>query len=541
MNILLEFSTLQYKNWHHMAKELKAFYPGCRFAGLVNALPQSTEIVNFLKGQKDINYQFIHFLDDIRHKAFHAATEPDMELLKSFEENSRYKSLWRFVAADRNLGAVFMHGAVVRDTLANQEQDPQRILGYFSNLLKEYKGVFESFRPDIFMPAIAMGAIDAHILEQLCQQSNTVYLAAYPCRIDDYFTFAESSELEFSLIDCRYRQLLESTEEPQLTVAKRFYEKIISELPAPKYFDRDNECHRITRFLSVRERVVFWLKYIYTPLKVLKNWLKTRSLRRSPCYAKQPGTFKAFLSNLKYEWTRRAQEYRFLCKGAGEPLNRGQKYLYYPLHINPEYSTQFLGTMWLDQITVIEALAKSIPADWLVYVKEHPATLQNRVRPVGFYEKIKRLPNVKLINTFSDMHALVSNAQMVAVITGTSGWEAVQRGVPTINFGKCFWDVLKLSKRCTDLENLSLDIHDEIRRSSRIGDAERKRRLICYLAAVKECGFTISDVQVFGNGAAGSEEQHQRVGRELAGAVHQYCLRRANTVQEDKEYEKVRS
>ena len=71
-------------------------------------------------------------------------------------------------------------------------------------------------------------------------------------------------------------------------------------------------------------------------------------------------------------------------------------------------------------------LAKTIPGDWIIVLKEHPTGLKLNCREVDFYKKIQKLPNVvfaplnaeteKLIqlivennhlNTLKDMGALM--------------------------------------------------------------------------------------------------------------------------------------
>lgn len=131
------------------------------------------------------------------------------------------------------------------------------------------------------------------------------------------------------------------------------------------------------------------------------------------------------------------QEYQNVQKEA----DMKQKFVYLPLHYQPECTTNPLGDMFADQILMIEILSASLPPGWLLYVKEHPTQWFSRglnffsSRYRGYYKRIARLPNVRLIPIKTDNYALIRHAQAVATVTGTAGFEALIRGKPAIVFG----------------------------------------------------------------------------------------------------------
>ena len=222
---------------------------------------------------------------------------------------------------------------------------------------------------------------------------------------------------------------------------------------------------------------------------------------------------------LQFFIERTNQRYQLSEKDYYDSVSFHDKYLYYPLHVQPEYSIDVRGTLWTNQIHTIELLSKSIPCDWLLYVKEHPGLLVSRIRPPGFYDEIKKYPNVRFVNIFEDMHKLIVNAQMVAVVGGTAGWEAVQRGIPTISFVSNIWDVLGLSRKCTDMELLSKDIVDEISRIKDISQSEKRKRLICYLAAILRHNLHLTYPNQYVFTDRGTDHQYEVCGNEMAGAL----------------------
>ncbi|ODN65371.1 hypothetical protein [Methylophaga muralis] len=86
-----------------------------------------------------------------------------------------------------------------------------------------------------------------------------------------------------------------------------------------------------------------------------------------------------------------------------------------------------------NQLAVIEALAKSIPHDAILVVKENPAMLG--LRPKDFYETICSFPRVVLINPYSSGLNWIKKTDMTVVITGTAAWEALRLKKPVIVIG----------------------------------------------------------------------------------------------------------
>lgn len=120
-------------------------------------------------------------------------------------------------------------------------------------------------------------------------------------------------------------------------------------------------------------------------------------------------------------------------------------YIYMPLHYQPEMTTVPEGGYFSDQCLVIEMLSKAAPEGWHIYVKEHPIQMTyaygtNRAaRSFEFYDRIAVMENVTLVPLDVSPFALIDNAQVVATVTGTSGWEALVRGKPVFHFGHPWW------------------------------------------------------------------------------------------------------
>ncbi len=116
----------------------------------------------------------------------------------------------------------------------------------------------------------------------------------------------------------------------------------------------------------------------------------------------------------------------------------GERFVYFPLHLQPEATTSPMGGVFVDQYLAIEMLARALPPGWKVVVKENPAQAFAK-RDLGFYEQLARTPQVHLVSRSADTFDLMERCSAVASITGTAGWEALFRGKPAIAFGRAFY------------------------------------------------------------------------------------------------------
>lgn len=126
----------------------------------------------------------------------------------------------------------------------------------------------------------------------------------------------------------------------------------------------------------------------------------------------------------------------------------GKKYIYFPMHFQPEATTLPQAGFYSAQLLIAETLASSIPEDVILYVKEHPAywLMKDRnecvseARTKWFYDRMNSLPNVVLLPHDYSSFELLDNCQCVATANGTVGWEALFKGKSVLAFGNYFYN-----------------------------------------------------------------------------------------------------
>ena len=135
-----------------------------------------------------------------------------------------------------------------------------------------------------------------------------------------------------------------------------------------------------------------------------------------------------------------------------------ERFVYFPLHLQPEATTSPMGGVFVEQGLAVETLARALPPGWKVVVKENPAQRYAK-RDRGFYQHLGSIPQVHLVHRDAPTFDLIERSEAVATITGTAGWEALFLGKPSIVFGRAFYRDAPGAIAVEDAESLAASLH----------------------------------------------------------------------------------
>ena len=103
------------------------------------------------------------------------------------------------------------------------------------------------------------------------------------------------------------------------------------------------------------------------------------------------------------------------------------------MQVDPDRNL-LLGSPYLtNQLESIRNIAKSLPVDHKLLVKEHPGQ-KREWRNISFYKEILDIPNVKFIHPSVSSEELYKKCSLVITSGGSSGFEASFFQKPTIVF-----------------------------------------------------------------------------------------------------------
>ncbi len=301
---------------------------------------------------------------------------------------------------------------------------------FFYDILLYWYGIIKSRSIDVvYMHEIAHMGIDT-VLFHLLKYLNIPVVNLIPTTRTDLAMLSEDYR---NLPELPMNYLKNKTHrEIQETIDVDILEDALSESNDLKYL----------RTLKVKDSSsnIFSIASLRLLLSLFKNLVNSKKTSLSEFGFYGPITYR-YLSWVNLQ--KRVSDY-FLYKyylSLTKSYIRECKYIYFPLPVQPERTSLPMAGVFNNVILAIDILSKSLPDGWVLYVKEHPSLYllyrydNKQFRDKEFYERISKMKNVKLLDSSVSSEVLIENSKAVAVLTSSTGWEALHKGIPCLVFG----------------------------------------------------------------------------------------------------------
>jgi hypothetical protein len=193
--------------------------------------------------------------------------------------------------------------------------------------------------------------------------------------------------------------------------------------------------------LRVNQKSPFYMSRAWYGFKDINVLLNMRRLRNKNRLKKilNPYTLAKYI----YFFIRKSLQKKLLFyfySAISTPPDYAKKYVYFPLHLQPESTTCPMGGGIDDQTLVTEIIARSLPNDVFLYIKENPKQ-SYLCRDYRFYRNLSRLSKrIIFVPIKTDTYQLIKKSIAVATVTGTAGWEAFFEQKPVLVFGHYFYE-----------------------------------------------------------------------------------------------------
>ncbi|WP_110655823.1 hypothetical protein [Salinicola halimionae] len=153
-----------------------------------------------------------------------------------------------------------------------------------------------------------------------------------------------------------------------------------------------------------------------------------------------------FRDGLEYKAALRELQHDLYNNALVSGLPEG-RYVYFPLHYEPEKTSNPDGGAYYNIYDALLYLRSYVPPDINIIVKEHYTQLSKKYRGVFgrshyFYRYIQSLANVYLVPDNVDPVKLIKNAELTCSQTGTSCLEAACLGKKSLMLGSNWFDVV---------------------------------------------------------------------------------------------------
>ena len=201
-----------------------------------------------------------------------------------------------------------------------------------------------------------------------------------------------------------------------------------------KKIKQKNENPGHINFMTILQLLMFVIfkmpSSIVRPIYIFKILLRIQKIYKS--FPKWRDPFAKFFHENELSY------FEHLAEFEKNKINFEEKFVYFPLPMQPEMTTSAIGGEFRDQLLALERLSNILPEGIKIYVKENPKQGSYARGPL-FFHRISRIKSICFIPSYADTNLLTEKAIFIATVTGTVGWEALCRGKNILVFGHAWY------------------------------------------------------------------------------------------------------
>jgi hypothetical protein len=416
-----------------LANSLQKKYD-CKLYSIIEMMDKPTE---YFKIQNTVNFEKSwYFFDEVDMN-----NKPDIEYLKSIEE--KYKiNLWQIALTERS----FLHYNKYHKFSRNE------ILSILESECKFFEKILDEVNPN-FLIVLMTDFQHLRVLYEICKSRKIQVLITKRSRFGFKWMITGENKLQ---------NLTKYLEKPQNK--NRTLEELQNYLKNHDPFKLGKELVKkqpitLTKFLTLRG------------IKSLINFISSNK-DRERFYGVGRTRIKIFPKIISMVIKTHQRE-SFMNKYLLKKLPINEKFVYFPLHDEPEGVIFLSAPFYTNQLEVIKNIAKSIPIDYKLYVKEHPIMRKRRWRETTYYKEILNLVNVRLFHPSVENSKFIKNCSLVTTIAGTTAIEAAFNLKPSISLIDSSYSMLPSVYYLESIENLPQAIKQSLKTKVEISDLNK--------------------------------------------------------------------
>jgi hypothetical protein len=390
----------------------------------------------FFKNQSLVDFKKIWFFHDHIKKI---EMKPDLDYLASFE-NKYGIDLWKLAINERFF---YKHNRFYKFS-------KNEILSILEQESKLFENILDEIKPD-YLLTYDPPFHHQKLLLELCKSKNIQILSICGTGIENKVILTADG----GTFDLKSNNLPTNSPTFIKSIKKNSYD-----LEVKKYLK-----HRETKFNNKFQAL--WDYLLNTDSDDLNS--------NFMYYGKSK--FKVFTDQIALELKRR-RNFSFLQKTSTSNPNLNVPFVYFPMNVDEEMNLLHYAPFYTNQIEVIRHIAKSIPIDYVLFVKDHFASKLRGWHEPSYYKEISEIPNVVLINPNFDNDTLVKSSKLIFGIRGTTPLKALKHGIPSIIFGDQAFKILPSIFKIDSLTSLPDLILEALSHKVKLFESEQYERIL---------------------------------------------------------------
>jgi hypothetical protein len=305
---------------------------------------------------------------------------------------------------------------------------------FLSDMSYRIKFIFESYQPNLIV-SIERQSLPVNLAHALAEKNSIDWVTIIQSRINsrylviDEFGLGMSKERYNSIINSTYSQ--DATEQVENFIKRILEKRTGSYLTWSKNTFIQNTDTSFSAGQSY-SRIRLFILWLITEIKLIysRHILHPKKMIMKPIIF-QESTFRITILNLRIFMMRSLHLFG-LYTGFHKKLPNC-KYIYWPLHIRPEGSSNVLS-LGQDELGLIRKFCEFLPPEIKLVIKENPFMFGQRQR--NFYKILKSINKIYLVDPDFNSINLILGASGVAGVSGTALLEGQLLNKPAIAFGK---------------------------------------------------------------------------------------------------------
>ena len=359
----------------------------------------------FFEQQNLVKFKKIWYLYDFVNKQ---KTKPNISYLKIFEKKYDVP-LWKLIINER-IFYRFYHF---------HDYDYDQVLSIDEQICHFYENVLDEVKPIAFITK-EPGFHHLELLNQMCKTQNIKVMMPFVPKLANKIIISDDplkidSDIIYDDIESSNRTFEQLKEIFQAKNTSGVVKNFLGNFASSK-FELLKASFRYLFLSNNKSEEVLYTYYGRTKLNVL---------------------FSMIISTLKRKYRK-----SFIDKNLEKNPTLNSPFVYFAMGVDLERNILLDAPFFTNQIEVIRHVAKSLPVEYKLYVKETSGQSSRDWRSILEYNQLLKIPNVCLIHPEYSSKNLLEHSSIVVTIAGSSGFEAAFYEKPSIVFSNTLYTKL---------------------------------------------------------------------------------------------------